>query len=108
MGGKQSGEYGNISFVDKNIKNHGFLGRLFWEQKQDIKMGDTPSVLYLLHGDPENPESESWGGSFVKRTWLIGLTIPIPHLLKTTAPAQKQSTNGEKNFWMIGRKGWSG
>jgi len=32
----------------------------------DIKMGDTPSVLYLLRGDPERPETPHWGGQFVK------------------------------------------
>jgi hypothetical protein len=28
-------------------------------------MGDTPSVAYLLRGDPTNPESEHWGGRFI-------------------------------------------
>jgi hypothetical protein len=31
-----------------------------------IKEGDTPSFLYLLNGDPEDPTGESWGGSFKK------------------------------------------
>ncbi|SEJ04614.1 protein of unknown function [Cyclobacterium xiamenense] len=31
-----------------------------------IKMGDTPSLAYLLHGSPAEPEGESWGGSFVR------------------------------------------
>jgi hypothetical protein len=42
------------------------MGKLFFEKKPDIKMGDTPSVLYLLNGNPEDPEGESWGGSFFK------------------------------------------
>jgi len=29
-----------------------------------VKMGDTPSLLYMLDGDPANPGRESWGGSF--------------------------------------------
>ena len=29
-------------------------------------MGDTPSVLYLLYGDPDRPETEHWGGAFVR------------------------------------------
>ena len=66
MGGYQQGDYGNLSFVEKNIKGHGALGDLFWEKKKEIKMGDTPSVLYMLHGDPDNPEGKSWGGSFIK------------------------------------------
>lgn len=27
-------------------------------------MGDTPSLLYMMDGDPANPVRESWGGSF--------------------------------------------
>ena len=42
------------------------MGDFFYQKKIDIKMGDTPSVLYLLNGDPSNPESESWGGRFQK------------------------------------------
>src|SRR5690554_1600096 len=66
MGGYQENDYGNINFVENKVKGHGALGKLFWEKKKDIKMGDTPSVLYMLHGDPDNPEGESWGGAFVK------------------------------------------
>ncbi len=66
MGGDQTGEWGNDSFVQVNVKGHGSLGEFFYSKKQDIKMGDTPSVLYLLNGNPGNPEGESWGGSFIK------------------------------------------
>jgi hypothetical protein len=66
MGGDTTNSMGNLTFVENNIKDHGALGELFWEKKKDIKMGDTPSVLYFLNGDINDPESESWGGSFVK------------------------------------------
>lgn len=66
MGGYQGTNYGNNSFVNEKVKPFGALGKFFYEQKADIKMGDTPSVLYLLHGDPANPEGESWGGRFQK------------------------------------------
>ena len=29
-----------------------------------VKMGDTPSLLYMMHGDSNDPQGESWGGSF--------------------------------------------
>ena len=29
-----------------------------------VKMGDSPSLFYVMDGDPEDPEGESWGGSF--------------------------------------------
>lgn len=66
MGGYQENEFGNERFVETHVKGHGALGELFWQKKKDIKMGDTPSVLYLLNGNPDNPEGKSWGGSFVK------------------------------------------
>ncbi|SOE21145.1 Inosine-uridine preferring nucleoside hydrolase [Spirosomataceae bacterium TFI 002] len=66
MGGYKDGNYGNESFVEANVKPYGAMGEFFFAQKADIKMGDTPSVLYLLNGDPANPESESWGGQFQK------------------------------------------
>lgn len=66
MGGIQEDPWGNISFVETYVKEFGAMGKLFYVKKPDIKMGDTPSVLYLLHGNPENPEGKSWGGSFSK------------------------------------------
>lgn len=66
MGGFQEDDYGNETFVSQHIKGHGTLGDLFYDKKKDIKMGDTPSVLFMLHGDPSDPESPSWGGQFIK------------------------------------------
>lgn len=34
--------------------------------KGNVKMGDTPSLLYMMDGDPNFPEKESWGGSYEK------------------------------------------
>lgn len=66
MGGKQDGDLGNTAFVRQHVQGHGALGEFFVQKKADIKMGDTPSVLYLLRGDPAFPESPHWGGQFVK------------------------------------------
>lgn len=66
MGGDQSSDLCNRSFPAEHVKGHGQLGDLFMARKPDIKMGDTPSVLYLLHGDPSSPETEHWGGAFVR------------------------------------------
>ena len=66
MGGVQENDLGNRSFPEKHVKGHGHLGALFMGKKADIKMGDTPSVLYLLHGDPDKPESAHWGGAFIR------------------------------------------
>jgi hypothetical protein len=67
MGGEQAGEMGNRSFVERHIKGHGALGDYFAPLKGgSIKMGDTPTVGWLLRGTPEDPTKESWGGQFVK------------------------------------------
>lgn len=65
MGGYQEGIYGNLSFTENHLRGHGALGELFYTKKKDIKMGDTPSVLYMLNGDPGDPTGSSWGGFFI-------------------------------------------
>lgn len=68
-GGNQTGEWGNKEFVARNIAGHGALGDFFNNQLGGtIKMGDTPSVGWLLRGMPDNPSKPGWGGSFV-RAW---------------------------------------
>jgi hypothetical protein len=66
MGGRQDDPWGNRAFLDNYVKGHGALGNLLVEKKADLKMGDTPSVLYLLRGDPDDPCGPHWGGAFVK------------------------------------------
>lgn len=65
VGGNQEGDLGNKAFLDAHVKEHGALGKLLVEKLSAIKMGDTPSVLYLLAGDPGIPTGQHWGGSFV-------------------------------------------
>ncbi len=69
IGGDQGGDRGNRSFVTAHVAGRGALGRFFAEQLDGtIKMGDSPSVGYLLHGTPEDPSQPGWGGRFV-RAW---------------------------------------
>lgn len=65
VGGDQTGDLGNSTFVSQHVDGHGALGDLFYSKKTDIKMGDTPSVLYLLRGDPAVPTVDHWGGRFL-------------------------------------------
>lgn len=59
----------NRSYYDRYIRAVGHLGPDFKSYyKGVIKMGDTPALLYLMDGDPANPQRESWGGSFEKFT----------------------------------------
>lgn len=67
VGGEQGQDLGNRTFVSSHAHGHGALGNYFSQHLGGIiKMGDTPSVVYMLKGTPESPENPSWGGSFIK------------------------------------------
>ncbi|MBW3628646.1 MAG: DUF1593 domain-containing protein [Gemmatimonadetes bacterium] len=69
VGGEQRGEWGNSAFVAAHVAGKGALGRFFAIQLgETVKMGDTPSVGWLLSGRPEDPWQPGWGGRFV-RAW---------------------------------------
>ncbi|MEO9475738.1 MAG: nucleoside hydrolase-like domain-containing protein [Cyclobacteriaceae bacterium] len=54
-------------FYKNYIEGHGKLGQNFVNHYEgNIKMGDTPSLAYLMNGDPENVSGQSWGGSFIR------------------------------------------
>ena len=81
-GGDMTEFYGNESFPALCIAGHGALGDFFMNKMPVIKMGDTPTVAYLLKGAPEDPEGESWGGSFerVKSMPMYRFDHPIGQL----------------------------
>jgi hypothetical protein len=72
----QQGDLGNDAFADQHIRGRGALGDYFTTKirfksqiNSTLKMGDTPSVAYLLaNRTPEDPSRDSWGGRFV-RAW---------------------------------------
>jgi hypothetical protein len=65
-----SPDYKSKTFYENKIKGKGALGNDFGNYyKGAPKMGDSPSVAYLLNGDINNPESESWGGRFTKLSY---------------------------------------
>jgi len=54
-------------YYNKFIQDKSYLGRDFINYYNgEVKMGDTPSLLYMMDGNPEDPTRESWGGSFEK------------------------------------------
>jgi hypothetical protein len=68
-GGNQAGEWGNAAFVAGHIAGHGALGDFFSTLLNGtLKMGDSPSVGYLLRGTPADPSRPGWGGQFA-RVW---------------------------------------
>lgn len=59
----------HAGYYEACIEGAGNLGVDFKDYYEgNIKMGDTPSLLYLMKGNPDTPEGESWGGSFEKIT----------------------------------------
>jgi hypothetical protein len=68
-GGKQQGRWGNRAFVEADIAGRGALGEYFATHLQGvIKMGDSPTLAWLLRGNPDDPGQPGWGGRFV-RAW---------------------------------------
>jgi hypothetical protein len=69
VGGDQAGQWGNTAFVAAHVAGRGALGEFFATLlKGTIKMGDSPSVGYLLRGTPHDPSKPGWGGRFA-RIW---------------------------------------
>jgi len=69
FGGNQQGEWGNVEFIQQHVAGHGALGDYLASfGRGSMKMGDTPSVAYLLSAAPEDPAQPHWGGSFI-RAW---------------------------------------
>jgi hypothetical protein len=81
-GGDQEGDLGNETFVSRQARGAGALGEFFASLLGGrMKMGDTPSVAYLLRGTPEDPTRPSWGGRYV-RAW------PLERLVVRGRPAR--------------------
>lgn len=109
-------------YYDKYIKNAGHLGADFIHYYDGlVKMGDTPSLLYMMNGDPADPYKESWGGSFEKmsespRTIFtshptIKDTVAVYSVLefRFNGPEQKPDAVGQKFFtFHIDRQNWDG
>lgn len=75
VGGNQTGDFAGNTFAEKHAAGHGALGDFFangiqfdGRQRTNLKMGDTPSVAWLLRGDPSMPFQPGWGGRYV-RAW---------------------------------------
>lgn len=63
-GGDQTGEWENTAFVTQHVANHGALGAFFAGKSPQVKMGDSPTLVWFLNGG-RDPQQPSWGGQFV-------------------------------------------
>ncbi|WP_395303231.1 DUF1593 domain-containing protein [Pectobacterium polonicum] len=69
-GGDQTGDSDGKAFFAKHVKGHGALGKAIYDNGSgQFKMGDTPSVVYILGPNPEDPTQESKGGGRFVRAW---------------------------------------
>ncbi|SHG19296.1 protein of unknown function [Flavobacterium fluvii] len=58
-------EISSEAYYGNYIQGRGAMGKAFKNYYNgNVKMGDTPSLAYLMNGDPNNPLTDSWGGSF--------------------------------------------
>ncbi len=111
VGGNQEGEWGNKEFVTRHVKAHGALGEFFASKKEDLKMGDTPSVAWLLKGTPDDPSQPGWGGRFVrawKRPYLRVRRLPSPSdrmevfgILEMALPAGQDVPRQPETFLLV-------
>lgn len=117
-GGDMEGDLGNHGFVTAHAAGHGALGDYFTTHLGGtIKMGDTPTVAWLLAGDPGHPEAEGWGGSFTRVTdmpyaeyeepldraeveafGLLEIRLRGPVIDPTEAPVFELETGGQRFY----------
>lgn len=118
---KKDDEFNN-GYYDKYIKGAGYLGADFIDYYEGlVKMGDTPSLLYMMSGNPADPCGDSWGGSFVSMNESPRTVFTSNPTLKDTVavysvlefhfpgPVQDEKSVGEKFFtFRIDRQNWDG
>ena len=76
----------NGKYCDTFVRGAGHLGEDFGNYLNgNIKMGDTPSLLYMMHGDLNDPIAESWGGSFVRFARSPQIIFDRPATARDTA-----------------------
>lgn len=112
----------NDSYYNHAISGRGTMGADFIHYyKGMVKMGDTPSLLYLMHGEPDDPQGESWGGSFApirhssrrifKRPTTERDTVPVYSVIEWvfTGPKKKDIAADSVCFTAtIDRQQWAG
>ncbi len=75
VGGNQTGDLGAEAFAGAHAAGRGALGEFFahgisfeGRKRSALKMGDTPTVAWLLRGEPTMAFQPGWGGRYV-RAW---------------------------------------
>lgn len=84
---KRDGETDN-AYYNRVVSGAGHMGADFINYyKGRVKMGDTPSLLYMMDGDPESPEKKDcWGGNFERTEYTSRRIFERPTTLNDTVP----------------------
>jgi hypothetical protein len=98
-GGDTSDGYGNGDWPEENVAGHGHLAEYYMKiAGGEIKMGDTPAVLYTLdniHRTPDDPtDGPGWGGQFVRQ--LESDKVDCPSDFDRTHPGTYPCCGGER------------
>lgn len=84
--GKSDGRY-DKGYYDYAMSGAGHMGADFINYYKGVpKMGDTPSLLYMMDGDPENPIKDCWGGGFARVGHSSRRVYDRPLTVKDTVP----------------------
>jgi hypothetical protein len=96
VGGYQDGDFGADAFAEARAAGRGALGDFFargiefeGRKRTELKMGDTPTVSWLLRGNPGLPYQPGWGGRYV-RAW----TRPYVQFDRVTTSADRMEHFG--------------
>ncbi len=122
IGSKNIGDDYNAGYYDRFVKGAGHMGADFINYYEGVvKMGDTPSLLYMMDGNPDDPTGESWGGSFEKisespytvfsRNTCDTDTVATYSVVEYQfdGPIQNESAIGSKFFtFNIDKQDWDG
>ena len=121
IGNNKKDDIYNKRYYETFIKGAGKLGADFIDYYDgQVKMGDTPSLLYVMNGNPEMPEGESWGGSFEKTSYSTRTIYTRHTTLQDTVPVysvvefrfdgpQIDKPAGTRCFdFIIDRQTWAG
>lgn len=75
VGGNQTGDLAAETFAETHAAGRGALGEFFahgisfeGQKRSSLKMGDTPTVAWLLRGESSLPFQPGWGGHYI-RAW---------------------------------------
>jgi hypothetical protein len=96
IGGNQAGEWSASNFVQQHVAGKGALGDYLahgisfeGRKRTEVRMGDSPTVAWLLRGDPGMPFQPGWGGRYI-RAW----TRPYVRFDRLTTPEDRVEHNG--------------